>query len=116
MCGNCFQEENSSFPSYWTFEEFDLRLTQKLQTIGGLRYAEQTQIDRFDSVSTYKCETCRTAWHLSEPDNAWRGIFLTELNARAYLNKISRNDKVRFFGCLAIIVILLAITLIWLFN
>lgn len=116
MCGSCFQKEYSSFPSYWIFDEFDLRLTQKLQAAEGLRYAEQIQIDRFHSVSAYKCGACGTTWQLSEPDNAWRGFFLTEPHARAYLKNIGHNDRARSFGCLAIAVILLALASIWLFS
>lgn len=116
MCGNCFKEEYSSFPSYWVFEEFDLRLNQKLQVVKGLRYIEQAQIDRFHAVSTYKCENCGTIWQLSEPDNAWRGFFLTEPNAKAYLTKIGRNERARSYGCLVIVLILLTLTLIWRLN
>ena len=116
MCGNCSEKEYTSFSNYWDFEEFDLRLNQRLQVPGGLHCVEQIEIDRFRFTTRYKCGTCGTTWQLSEPDNAWRGFFLTEPNARAYLNNIGRNDRVRSFGCLTIIVILLGLTLVWFSN
>lgn len=102
MCNKCFDNEFYSFPTYKDFEEFDLLLTQRLSA-GQLKSISDNGKYLDYSFIIYKCENCQTLWWLSMPENAWRGLFAQEQNAKLLLDKIYNADKKK--GRLGLVII-----------
>lgn len=112
MCDKCFDKEYNSFPTYKDFDELDLLLTKKLSA-GQLKSIGDNGKYLDYSFSIYKCESCQTIWWLSMPENAWRGFFAHDQNAKLLLDKIYASDKKK--GRLGLVIVGL-ITVIIIFS
>jgi hypothetical protein len=104
MCKACFEKEYFGFPSEKDFEEFDLLLTKKLNE-SGLKYIGNKGRYLKFGYFIYKCENCNTTWWLSQPENAWRGFFAQEKNAKLFLNKLQNGDNKKKKGCFIILIL-----------
>ncbi|MAY52471.1 MAG: hypothetical protein CMC75_04295 [Flavobacteriaceae bacterium] len=112
MCEKCFQSGIYSFKSYDEFKEFERLIDQKIRggVITGI--GERNELNFYNL--TYHCSNCNEIWFLSDPDNSWRGYFLTKNQAIDYENKIDREGKIRARGCMIgfVLLILLIIYLV----
>lgn len=113
MCKDCFEEQYYSFPSQTEFEKFEevLDLKCRLGKIKILESKNEVENELIDFRMYYKCETCEEKFIMSIPDNAWRGYFLTELNAIEYHQKIKESYKKRQKVCLFIFVLIIVLTI-----
>jgi len=111
MCEDCFDKEYYGFPSQIEFEKFEELLDRKSRTkkIEILKSGAEYESGLMDFRMYHKCNTCDEKYVMSIPDNAWRGYFLTEQNAVEYHNKIKASDKKKTYGCLLILILLIAI-------
>ena len=111
MCSNCFEQGIAGFPNYWEYDAFELEL-QRLLVSGQLRPVELTgQPLPFPYETRYACQSCHEVWAWSAPDNAWRGFFLPAAEASFYLEQLQRKRGIKQFGCLAILLSVLALFL-----
>ena len=62
--------------------------------------------------AAFLCKDCQEIWILSEPDNAWRGFFLPQLEAARYLATMEKATTTKQFGCL-LVVALGILLLVW---
>jgi hypothetical protein len=107
MCKFCFETEIHNFNSLSEFENFERELFSKKIRILESSKKKNTFLD-FDV--SYQCNNCLEIWHLSEPENAWRGYFLKENSAKKIIAKIKKSDlkkKCGFFFLLVIMLFLL---------
>jgi hypothetical protein len=111
MCEDCFEKEYYGFPSQTEFEKFeevlDLKCRSKKVLI--LESKNEQKGELIDFRMYYKCSSCNENYVMSIPDNAWRGYFLTEQNAIEYHNKLKTSDKNKKYGCLVILILIIAI-------
>ena len=104
MCEKCFEKEYKKFSSQTDFENFekilDLKCQNKILEIN-------TQSNEFEDFRMYyQCTYCNEKWVMSIPDNAWRGYFLTEKNAKKYLLSLNKENKNGCYAFLAIIILI----------
>lgn len=111
MCEDCFDKEYYGFPSQAEFEKFeevlDLKCGSKKILI--LESKNEQEGGLTDFRMYYKCNSCNQNYVMSIPDNVWRGYFLTEQNAIEYHNKLKESDKKKKYGCLVILILVIAI-------
>jgi hypothetical protein len=113
MCEKCFDNEIFRFESESDFNIFEIKFDEKSSFIE-LTNSKHNYLNVF--VYTYTCKSCYKNWWLSIPENAWRGFFLTEKNAKNYIERIRNSDKKKKKGCLIILSIFFLILIISLLN
>ena len=111
MCNSCFNNEYEKFPSQENFNKFEIELDKKLQKKNLEPIIEKNHKNNLDF--SYKCIKCNTIWHLSTPDNAWRGYFLTKENANKYLEKLRKKQQKGSIGCWLILLLIVSTILIF---
>jgi|GEM_PF-1189700 len=116
MCADCFETSYYEFKTEWEFEQFAAMLKQVLRhkfATGQLRElpVDEPVASTGQAEQRFLCRSCGTTWVLSSPDNAWRGYFLPEAEAAAHLSRLAKHDKYRRLGCLAILLVVLALGL-----
>jgi hypothetical protein len=111
MCEDCFDKEYYGFPSQVEFEKFEEILDQQCNSgkVQILESQNEEESGLMDFRMYYKCNTCDEKYAMSIPDNAWRGYFLTEQKAIEYHNKLKESDKKKKYGCLIILILIIAI-------
>jgi hypothetical protein len=100
MAPVCFLEPVYSFFSAASFEAFDRDLTHKLTT----KQLTAVSVPNLKQASAaFLCKDCQEVWILSEPDNAWRGFFLPQMEAIRHLAALEKATTTKQFGCLAVV-------------
>ena len=101
MCIHCFQTSIYKFDSEKEFKEFEVVLYSKksIQLIQN----QQQYLDQFHSV--YRCNYCSTDWWFSEPDMAWRGFFIKEIEAKQHIKNLKKSNPIKQIGCIAVLII-----------
>ncbi len=92
MCQKCYTQNIRSFPSYWDFDSFNNSLAKKI-VIGTLfqydNYLNSNYPKHLDGI--YKCLFCGEIWFFSQPENSWRGYWIT----KGEFDKRKKIDLVR---------------------
>lgn len=119
MCDFCFYNDIDRFEDYKTFEKFDLQLDQKRslkQDQNGLIVVDNngSYLDCYFQI--LKCNACGTIWWFSTPDNAWRGFFMKEANAKNKIKEFRKSDQKKRFGCLVFILLIVLIVIVCSIN
>jgi hypothetical protein len=114
MCDDCFVSLIYKFDSQKDFDDFQTILTNKCisKKLEIIKREETDYWAPFDPYEFYKCNSCGQIWILSIPDNARRGLFLTQDKGIEYTKKLKEKNKVRRIGCLVIIIVLILVT-VW---
>lgn len=113
MCEKCFDKEIFRFESESDFITLEKSLDLKAKF---LKLINSNHEYLNDFHYTYSCINCNQNWWFSIPDNAWRGYFLTEKNAKKNIKNLRYSDKRQKIGCLIVIVIILFILITSLLN
>jgi hypothetical protein len=113
MCEKCFDKEIFRFESESDFITLEKSLDLKAKF---LKLINSNHEYLNDFHYTYSCINCNQNWWFSIPDNAWRGYFLTEKNAKKNIKNLRHSDKRQKIGCLLVIVIILFILITSLLN
>lgn len=119
MCNFCFDNDINRFEDYISFEKFDLQLDQKRKL-----HENQNGLVVVDNNASYldcyfqilKCHNCGTIWWFSTPDNAWRGFYMREVNAKIKIQNFKKSDTKKRLGCLAFILLIVLIIIFYLIN
>ena len=113
MCKKCFENNIYRFENQSQFNEFEenFNLKDKFITI-----VNSTHTYLNDSHYVYNCENCKTVWWLSIPENAWRGYFLKEKEAKNHIEKMRKSDEKKKYGCFFIIFITILFIILFSFN
>lgn len=112
MCNFCFDNDIKRFEDYQSFEKFDLELDQKRkldETQNGLVVLDNTGAYLDYGFQILQCYNCGTVWWFSTPDNAWRGFFMKEVNAKFQLENYRKSDQKKRLGCLVFIILIIFI-------
>jgi hypothetical protein len=109
MHNSCLFTPIYSFPSAASFESFDVDLTQKLANHNIKAVAPPTL--KYVSAA-FICTESQEIWVLSEPDNAWRGFFLPQVEAIRHLAAQTKATTNKQFGCL-LIMAFVVLLIIW---
>lgn len=113
MCEKCFDKELLRFENESEFIAFEKSLDQKANFVNLINAKDKYFTDFH---YTYTCKNCNQNWWLSIPDNAWRGYFLTEQNAKKHIRDLKDSDNKKRNGCLIILFIIVIILIISIFN
>lgn len=118
MCEHCFQQGIRNFPTYKDYSRFEGILHGKVMrgelTPEPIPAAEGVNIRA--ATASYRCLQCGERWLLSEPDNAWRGYFLTN-EALADPGALhSRQNRKRRIGCFILAIVLFGVVLLLIFS
>lgn len=117
MCDKCFENNIYKFESEFEFNKFEKELYLK-NNFFKIEDSHHMYLNDFHYV--YKCKHCKAGWWLSIPDNAWRGYFLNEEDAKKHIEKMRKDDKNTKIGCLilfgVILIVFLFIGLLFYFN
>lgn len=106
MCENCFITERRSFPDEKAWTSFDLELTKKLGEgkMKNVKFVHDGERDKDDGQYIYECVTCGEKWKMKDPDNVFRGYFLSLSTADKIATTLTTGQKVGL-GVLGLIII-----------
>lgn len=113
MCEKCFESNIYKFESEFEFNQFEMKFDFKNKFLK-INNTQHEYLNDFHFV--YNCDYCKTVWWLSMPDNAWRGYFLKEENAKKHIEKIRKEDRSKKIGCFILLGLIIFILLFTLFS
>lgn len=119
MCDFCFNYDINTFEDNKSFENFDLQLDQKRNlkpNQNGLIVVDFNGSYSGCYFQVLKCNHCGGFWWFSTPDNAWRGFFMREENAKIKINGIRKDDHKKRLGCIVVMILIALMIVIYSLN